>query len=387
MYRLPMAALFIALWIALGTKPLQAQAALRCDYGRTYYRAHGEVRGNQYRIAVDDNLTRIAERFCVTKDELKAANNIVNEHLILAGQDLTIPGLGPQRSAGCTSSDLTIFASQPDPQIPQIAVTGTGCGLTDNTVDIWRQSGNSNWSHSQRDSVLLTPASEGEVMYSARLDASSEQGQTMRLFAEAGQKRSDPISIYVNRANIVSPRPACTAADVQITSPALIPQGLATFSVSVTARPNCTMTVSIYHSRQGRISENTIETGPNATLRVPATLAPNSYLGDTVTIYARILQTGVERSLLIPITGSTSAREVADLEFIACEIYLRDSSHAIFAYPGGPSMGSVAGYRQYHPLRVAVRNGEAWYAIQHDGRQSDNWIQGLSVDKYGTCDP
>lgn len=394
MHRLPMAALFVTLWMALGTDSLQAQAALHCDYGRTYPHANGEIKGDQYLIAGDDNLTRIAERFCVTKGELMEANDIVDEHAtIFAGDYFTIPSIGPQRSAGCTSSYLTIYASQPDPRIPQIAVSGSGCWLSGNTVDIWRQSGYSPWSHSQHDSVPLIPTSGGEVRYSARLDASSEQGQMMRIFARVGQKDSDTIPIHVNTAVIPGPQLTCTATDVQISSPTVIPQGAGAFSFTVTAEPNCTMMVSITHSQQGKIKEQTFETGSHRTWRVSATLAANSYLGDTVTINARILQTGVARSVQVPITGSSTAREVRNFDEHECQIYPRDSSATVFAYPGGPSMGSVAGLQWYPSLRVAIRNGEKWFTIQQDGRKSDDWIRGydktkgLNVETHGTCDP
>ncbi len=103
------------------------------DRGRTTH-AQGVVNGNTYYVVRNDTIFSISNRFGVSESELMHVNNLYSPYRLLAGQTLTIPGLGPGPMQPLPSR-LTIANPTPGSSLPAtFTVSGSGKGLVEGNV-------------------------------------------------------------------------------------------------------------------------------------------------------------------------------------------------------------------------------------------------------------
>ena len=97
--------------------------------------AQGRIIGNTYYVVSGDTIYSIANRFGVSQSELMRVNNLHSPYRLMAGQTLTIPGLGSPPSHSCTTPWLTITSPTSGANVQAtFTVSGRGCGLFEGNV-------------------------------------------------------------------------------------------------------------------------------------------------------------------------------------------------------------------------------------------------------------
>ncbi len=104
------------------------------DRGRSEH-AQGTVSGSTYYVVRGDTIFSIANRFGVSQSELMRVNNLHSPYRLMAGQTLTIPGLGSSPPPSCTTPWLTIASPTSGANVQAtFTVSGRGCGLFEGNV-------------------------------------------------------------------------------------------------------------------------------------------------------------------------------------------------------------------------------------------------------------
>ena len=147
--------------------------------------ARGMVSGSTYWVMYGDTIYSISNRFGVSQSALMQANGIRHPHHLLAGTDITIPGLGagPSSPSVCTPN-LTIVTPVAGATVPTtFTVSGRGCAQANGTVGgnvVVRAVNAAGVLLHERVTILqgATVANGGEGTFAAQLTVAAPVGTT-----------------------------------------------------------------------------------------------------------------------------------------------------------------------------------------------------------------
>lgn len=382
MPRLPLVVFLVLLWHAIGADSVSAQATGYCDRGKQVH-ARGDVYGYRYVVIADDTLYSIAMRFCTSVGQLQQLNGIPNPDFLPAGAVLTIPGLGPTPSQGCSSPFVSITSPASGGSVGStFNISGHGCGVAQGNVTIHVQDSAGYEVGRISTPIMRSSTSEAAYTFSTLVTITSGQGATLRLTAYAPNATSDMVQVTF----FGMPAACSPSSPFAIYEPRADPQAPYTFDVSGAAGSNCRVTVTARDMNGVILGEASADSGASTQWRTRLTLRYAVSNGAYISFEAQNTQTGA-RAYTTAIFNGASGDRYRNLDPTRCQLQLVATSTGVYslANPDGPKVRLLSSGSYLAARRVVQFNGHLWYAITLAYNEPDEWVPASVVRAINDC--